>query len=792
MGRTTHEPSPLARLDPRAARAVFAALAVACAISVWPLAASGTIPAFQQDWAWPLSRGTSLQWLHAFAGMWDERSLGQGNALPWQTYAVISQVGAILVFGASLGLAVWLAAVETAAAWACALMLGEFGVRSPVARFAAALLYALGPVTFTRVAAGHMAYLLAYALLPLAIYFAARTIARGGALPAVALGATAGAAGCQIQFLAIAWLAIALLPAALPRTPRWGLRLSAAFVLSSCVQLQAALPLLFSSTASLYAAQPPLLNFEYNNSAQAASAAVMLGYFTNYYESHALAGAFAVLYILVAGAIGVALWTRPRAGAYAAALAVCGFVLTAGLYGPLSVPLAWAFLHVPWFAVFRDLHYFAALTALGTSLALGIALARLRAPVAWVALALVGWIVAPALGAGELRQLLVPRAYVADALTDMRTVAARGPGRVLWLPADEPEGLRGAANRGRDFTAYGPPGNPSVSDDYQNPQLAYALATLRDRKPDWKAFAAMNVRYLVFRSYVESARFQNFGNGFPMAFRGANDREIGDLLKRSPQLRALQSTKLSQVYELPSASGSTYVARVDPNAALYSQLAPHAVGIDRSHDVLRLRASAVTANPREDWVFGAIGWRYRPWLPDSIYPFVWTLSGQPLTIRTPAAVQCVLAAAVPKPAVLHAGLSSQSVRGTWRPYRLHGAADRDRILLPSAGSVTAVSSRPCDPPPAAAPQRAFVFASGYDAGWRAIESGRPIAPVVANGWMMAWDAGAAGARLEYLPAYAQAAGVATTLLVLSGAFAFARRRDRAAVAARPAAPSTRR
>lgn len=792
MGGTTHEPSSIAGVNARATRVVFGALAVACAISVWPLLVSGTIPGFQQDWTWPLSRGTSLQWLHAFAGLWDERALGQGNALPWQTYAVVSQVGSILIFGTSLGLAVWIAGVETVAALACVLMLAQFGVRSQPARFAAALLYALGPVTFTRVAAGHLAYLLAFALLPLAIYFAARTVARGGAVAAVALGVTIGAAGCQIQFLAIAWLAVALLPPALPRAAGWSWRLALAFALSLCVQLQALLPQIWSSTASIYAAQPALLNFEYNNSSQPASAAVMLGYFTRYYESHALAGAFAVLYVLVAGAIAIALWARVRVGVYAAVLAACGFALTAGLYGPLSEPLAWTFRNVAAFAVFRDLHYFAALTALGASLALGVALARLPRPVAYLSLLPVLWVVAPALIAGELRELLVPRAVVEDTLADMRAVSTRGPGRVLWLPAEEPEGLRDARNRGRDVSAYGPSGNPSVSDDYQNPQLAYAIATLRDGRPDWNAFAAMDVRYFVVRPYVESARLKNFGAGVPMAFRGASDRDVGALLQRSPQLVRVRASALSQTYELPAAFGERYLARVDANTRLYSQLGPRAVVIDRSRVRLQLHASALTADPRDDWVAGTLGWRFRPWLPDSIYPFVWTVSGQPLTFRVPANERCLLAGALPQGATLHTGARSLAIRGAWRSYRLD-PADSDRILLPAIGDVTAVASGPCDSAPqTAAGATAFVFAGAYDAGWRALESGRPVAPELANGWMMAWDARAGGAPLIYLPAYAQGAGIAATLIAVVAAFALARRRDRSAGLTPVEAPSKRR
>ena len=762
-------------------------LAIACAISVWPLPAAQTVPAFQQDWAWPLSRSLSLQWLHAFVGLWDPRSLGQGNALPWETYAVAAQVACILVLGPAIGLAMWIAALEFLAGYGCVRLLESFGVRSQPARFVPALFYALGPVTFTRIAAGHLAYLLAYALLPLAIWLGRRAIESPRAIFVPVLGIAVGLAGSQIQFLAIAWLAILPLAAAIPRAAGWPLRLGGAAAIALCVQLQALLPLALSSAPSLYAAQPALLSFEYNNSSPFASAPVMLGYFTHYYESHALAGAFGVLYALLAGAVLLAVWAQRKAGLYAVALVALGTVLTAGLYGPLSVPLAWAFEHLTYFAVFRDLHYFAVLTAAGIALALGVGLQRAPRPLAWAALAAVVWIAVPALSGAALHELLVPRAYVADVLADMAAVAARGPGRVLWLPAEEPLGLRAAGNEGRDFTAYGPAGNPSVSDDYQNPQLAYALATLRSGKPDWKALSAMNVRYVVFRDYVRSGRRENFGTGFPMAFSGLSDAGLGALLQRTRRLIRLRSSASSIVYELPGFEGSFYGARTKAGARLFSQLNAGAVAIEpASAPRISVRGSRLTADPRVDWVEGTLGWRYRDWLPNSIYPFVWTLSSKPLGIALPAGADCVIAGAVPRGARLEGDPAGIAVRGYWKPYTLDRAG-ATASLAPAAGDVSAVASRPC-PTLASAPEvprRAFVFASGYDAGWRARVRGRFVAPMLANGWMMAWDAAAASQPLEYLPAYLQAAGLAVAAVVLAAAFVLARRADaRATITAR--------
>lgn len=747
--------------DRRGATLVYGVLALASIVSVWPILASHSIPAFQQDWAWPLSRPLAWEWLKTFLGLWDGRSTAHANLLPWQTYAVAVQVGFIALFGASAGLAIWIAALEFLAGFGCIAMLNAFNVTSWPARAAAACFFAFSPVVLTRVAAGHLAYLLGYALLPLVVALARRTIERRDAMAAIALGIAIGIAGSQIQYLAIAWLAIAPLPFAVPRAAGWGRRLSGAAAIAVAVQLQSLLPLAFGSAAAQYAMQPALLSFEYNNSAPLRDAPVMLGYFTRYYETHAPGTAAIALYGLLAVALALALFSGRRSGGVAIAFVAIGATLTAGLYGPLSAALGWSFEHVSYAAAFRDLHYFAALTALGIALSIGVGLQRLPPSIAVGVLVLVGWIALPVVQASELRDLLVPRDYVADALADMQAATAAGPGRVLWLPAEEPLGLIGAANAGRDFTAYGPGSNPSVSDDYQNPQLAYALATLRYGKPDWNAFAQLNLRYLAVRTYVRSERRYAFGVAFPMAFGGLDDAAIARLLARSRAVRRIRQSPLSTLYEFGGNDGFTYPASANENAMLYSELRAREVAVDDEERRLPLRTSRASADPRLGWVDGTLGWRYAPWLPDSVYPFAWTLSRVPLSVRN--AGGCVLAGAVPRGARVRNGDATLVVRGEWKRYALGGLAPTASIL-PSAGDVTAIARRSCATAPP--PHAAFVFAGGYDAGWRAVDGWRWVAPHLANGWMMAWDARASAQRLVYVTAFLQLAGVLIMVFVL--------------------------
>ena len=745
-------------------------LALACVASVWPILASQSIPAFQQDWAWPLSRAQAWEWFHTFVGLWDGRGTAHANLLPWQTYVVAVQTLFVAVFGAATGLALWIVTLELLAAAACIAMLDAFGVASWPARVTAALFYAGGPVVFTRIAAGHLAYLLGYALLPLAIALGLRAIERRSAVIAVWLGIVIGLAGSQIQFLVIAWIAIAPLPFVSARAPGWGRRLLAAAAIAIAVQLQALLPQLFGSAAAAYAAQPALVNFEYNNSAPLQSAPVMLGYFTHYYESHAPPGASIVLFALLAIAVALAIYAGVRYAVPALALVAIGSLLSAGLYGPLSVALTAAFEHIAFVAVFRDLHYFAALTAVGIALGLGTGLQRLPPAFSAAVLVIVAWIALPLVGGAALRDLIVPKAFVTDALADMRAAVAAGPGRVLWLPAEEPLGPNGGSNSGRDFTAYGPPANPSLSDDYQNPQLAYALATLRSGRPDWNAFAELNVRYLVVRAYVRSMRATNFGNGLPMAFEGLDDAQVARLAARSPALRVLRRSALSIVYEFSGNAGFTYAAPSNAAAMLYSELAPHEVAVEPVRGRLTFPTSPTSADPRQGWLDGTLGWRYTPWLPDSIYPFVWTLSRDALPVND--AHDCVLAAAVPHGARLSVAGAVLAVQGTWKRYAI-GRIFPNGSFLPGAGDVSAIAQRPC--PIAPLPRLAtFNVADGYDAGWRALDQGRWVAPILANGWMMAWDASEASDRRIYVPGILQLVGMLIAIAVVGASFVAAR------------------
>jgi hypothetical protein len=713
-----------------------------------------------------------VQWLSTFAGLWDGRGLGGPNTLGWQTYIVVLQAACAIVLGPSLAIALWLALTLGASAAGCIAMLTAFGVRSWPARLSAAVLYAFGPVAFTREAAGHLAYLAGYAILPFVIALGQRVLTRRGAMRCVVLGIAVGIAASQVQFYVIAWLAVAAAIPFVDRARGWIGRLAIAIGLSIVVQLQSLLPLLVSAVPSVYLGQRALLSWELNNSSPVGDAGVMLGYFTRYYESHALPAAEILLYALLAAGLFGAIVAAKRTGVYPLVLCVLGFAFTAGLYGPLAGVLAVAFERSAAFTAFRDLHYFAALTAAGMALAIGLAVELRPAWLGVPALVAAAWIAAPLVAGQALREIIVPGSFVADALSDMRVATAHGPGRILLLPAEEPLGLINAANQGRDFSTYGPRDNPTISDDYQNPELAYVLAGWRSGRPDWTALARMDVRYVAFRNYVRSDRRQNFGTGFPMAFAGASDAQLGASLARDPHLQMLVRTPLSTVYAVRKPAAAEYLAHVRSGAMRFSELAPGEVGVSGfGQQPLNVTPSPLTADPRGNWVGGMLGWRYLAWMPDGMYPFVWTLGNQRLPFGVPAAASCVLAAAT-------AGGSLEpgraAIDGSWKRYPLTPGT---RTVVPLAGGVAALTVTSCDPQPQLRDTSVLAVASSYDAGWRVLDGERLVPPSLADGWMMAWPSREAGRPRLYLPAVAQAAGLFAAALLFGWAFVRARRVD---------------
>ena len=158
-------------------------------------------------------------------------------------------------------------------------------------------------------------------------------------------------------------------------------------------------------------------------------------------------------------------------------------------------------------------------------------------------------------------------------------------------------------------------------------------------------------------------------------------------------------------------------------------------------------------------------------MPDSIYPFVWTLSGQALPFGVPDRAACAMAGATAG-AVIQPG--SVPLAGTWKRHAVRAGS---ASLVPRPGGIAALAGVSCDPQPGLGGSTVLAVSSGYDGGWRVLDGGRLEPPVLADGWMMAWPPGDAGRPRLYLPALAQLAGLLLTVVIVGGALLRARSAD---------------
>lgn len=731
--------------------------------SVFPIVLSSSVPAFQQDWSWPISRDFAGDWVSSFLGQWSAKGLGQPNLLPLQTYMSFVQYALIVLLGPSLALAAYLMTVEVTAVAGILAMLRELELDARRRQVIVGWLYAFGPIMFTRVQAGHLAFLLAYALLPWLFALTRRTL-KGNRYAVIGLGIAFALAASQVQFLLYGALVVAVAVFYERPWQHWP-RIAFALTLALALQLQGIIPLMTSAARDVLLEERPIVAWEQNLSAPMASAAIMLGYFTQYYEKHASVWSSIAAWIVLMGSAALTAFWRLRVFAFGVALVGVGVVLSSGLNGPLGGILQWLLTNVEAAGAFRDLQYAGALTALGTALLVGGALDV--APRAVLPLALgAALVIAPALHGFGLGPLLLPREYVDDTRTVAGLIAAHGAGRILWLPSEEPVGLSGG-NTGLDIAIYGSNQNPSANQERDQRELAFAVSSLRAGRPRLDVFRRLSIRYLVTRDYIQSARGATLGTGLNLAFPGVPDAKLAVVLARTAGLLDIGRTKHSSIFEI---SGSLPISReswAQPGVLLQSQVAAgHTAILPAGTQVLSLPASRETADPRNGWVSDFVGRWFAPWISDSIYPFVWTVSRKPLYVQSSNG-NCLL---------LGTEWVSARKRITAR-WRERTVSAGQLVVKPKGTTAAAFLSRCTDHLLISKQTRLFVFASRYDQGWRRWNGASLRKPQLADGWAMAWAGEEINARLVYLPALEQGAAAIFGLSMILIALAWARRRQ---------------
>jgi hypothetical protein len=467
----------------------------ACGFAIWPWVGHG-VPAFAHDWKWPLLSAQLDAWPSILRSLW----------LPWGAGAPAVQEVAqypIVLFA-------WIAGKVLSPAWSLYLMLAllfvicatgaarcgrAFGLeRSWQALLA--FLYPLAPAATNRLSAGHLPWLVGYALVPWMIALAvqrAPSWSRAGRL-----GVLWGFAAAQVQFLLIA--PVALLAAG-RRTWRWDIALAAAIACGMQAPMIAAL--LCGHPATAFAPAHANIDWQLAQSSRAtialAGAADPAGYFQSFEPSAEL---------LLAPLIALAFF-----GAFVTARAVPLAILwigsalwVAGMRGPLAPMFSNAFSHVLALSAFREFSHVAVLVMLpilvlaafgaralgGKRIAAGLAVFAVACvPAAW-----------PGLTASAARldaPVRVEYSFIVPAIANLP-----GNGAVLWMPSVQP--MRMAQTRGGADSLAFPIGDHPPFVEYR-PSVPLIVATRALANGDRAAcglLANLGIQAVVMRANTET------------------------------------------------------------------------------------------------------------------------------------------------------------------------------------------------------------------------------------------------------------------------------------------------
>jgi hypothetical protein len=473
-----------------------AALGVsACGFAIWPWIGRG-VPAFAHDWKWPLVQAQLDAWPSMLHSLW----------LPWGAGAPAVQELAqypIVLFA-------WMAGKALPTAWALYVVLALIAVISATgtARCARAFgleqrwqallafIYPLAPAMTNRLSAGHLPWLLGYALVPWMIAVVvqrASSWARAGQL-----GLLWGLAAAQVQFLLIAPFALL---AAGRRALRWDVAAAAAF--ACCMQAPTIAALLFGHPTSAFAPAHANIDWQLAQSSRAtlalAGAADPAGYFQSFEPSAEL-----LLAPLIALAFFGAFITARAAPL--AMLWIASALWVAGMRGPFASVFSSAFSNVLALSAFREFSHvevlvmlpllvlaaFGARALTRNRLAAGFgAFAIACAPAAW-----------PGLAASAARldtPVRVEYDQVVSAIADLP-----GNGAVLWMPSEQP--MRMAETRGGADSLAFPIGNHPPFVEYR-PSVPLIVATRALANGDRAAcglLADLGVQAVVMRGRVET------------------------------------------------------------------------------------------------------------------------------------------------------------------------------------------------------------------------------------------------------------------------------------------------
>lgn len=439
------------------------------ALALAPLSLAVGVPAFEQDWQWPIHNTQCASYIWLGAQPWNSSGIGSAQIYPeaWAPYAISGSLCSIA--GPHTGLVLYLALLFVVAAigirWlARTLGFGELPSISAVA------FYLGNPLILNELHAGHLHFIFSYALLPNLL--AAIRDKAAGKRP-IHIGVLLGLTAAQQQFFLFALILAILL--GLPRGPSWFARIALpAFLVSLCfIASQWVLAIADPASAVNLAAYRPLVHWEESQSVPLSEALRFLGYIGGYdaaLPSWVRAATWIFPLIALAGAFIAIARSTGRTWVVAA---ICAVLLVAGLRGPFASLVAFATQHIAAFAIFRELYAFEAVAALSYAMLFALLVTALQSPMRRrpVAAAIATVIVVPCIviSAYMTRGMTTFTPSAAGAAAIRHAASEPGSGRYLPIPSALPQSVIGAKTTGISPFTLSIGNHPSAVDTLNEP-----------------------------------------------------------------------------------------------------------------------------------------------------------------------------------------------------------------------------------------------------------------------------------------------------------------------------------
>ncbi|HET7813490.1 MAG TPA: hypothetical protein VFL13_03880 [Candidatus Baltobacteraceae bacterium] len=526
--------------------------ALACTLSVlvlWPILLRPGLPAYQHDWSMPFDRTRVLSGAIDHFFTWDAAGLGKPNALASDHVFHLLIALPALLFPGDVSAKIVLAFSQCAAALCAYVFARRALAAGRAAACCSAVFYACSPIVVNKIGAGHVAFWIAYALLPLA----AERAAAYGRMPSSAVLAQLAllAAACTFQLQFAAFAVIAAFAAAGPNLRRACAAAAVCTLGALTVLVPTAYALASSARYDPVLFQTPRLAWQNGMSSGFPDVLWLAHYVVVYYVVPV--AAFTALQICIGIAIAAGA-TIGRSRFTFAVLFIAGLFFATGTSGPAGPVWSWLYAHVAAATVFRESYDASVLIAL--AYATGIAgLGTFRPGLAAAAIALTVALVP--LAAGALGST-VPN------VTAPRTAIDPGripEGRIAALPLDSPIVYNGHAPGGVDIFAPSGPNHPSLA-EYPTLFPLDALSLSRCACEPWflDAMARMNVAAIVTRPQMQSADLARQHIHLERASRGV--RTVAD---PHPEIES-PARAVPEPFSFEQTARADAVAAADPDA----------------------------------------------------------------------------------------------------------------------------------------------------------------------------------------------------------------------------------